>query len=69
MKKEDALRSILSEWRSLPESERQTESQLFAFAVKMANDSDYSFQCRGDRYQHIMGYMSRHTPGLKKLRI
>ena len=67
MKREEALRSIRAEWQRLPESERQTEAQLFAFAVKMANDPDYWFRCTGDRYQDIMGYMGRHISGLKKL--
>ncbi|MGH9633149.1 MAG: hypothetical protein ACRD7E_33010 [Bryobacteraceae bacterium] len=69
MKKEDALRAILTEWRRLPETERQTESQLFAFAMRMANDSNYNFQSRSDRYQDIMGYMTRHTSGLRKMGI
>jgi hypothetical protein len=67
MKKEDALRAILNEWRSLPEQERQTEAQLLAFAIKMANDPDYSFLYRGDRYQAIMGYLTRHHSEFKKL--
>jgi hypothetical protein len=32
----------------------------------MANNPNYFFRCSGDRYQHVMGYMSRHIPGLKK---
>jgi hypothetical protein len=67
MKKEDVLRATLSEWRSLPVSEKQTETQLFAFAMKMANDPHYAFQCRGDRYQDIMGYLSHRISGLKKM--
>lgn len=64
---EEALRNILAEWRRLPESERQTEAQLTAFAMKMAHDPRYSFQCAGDDpYQHIQAYMSSHTSGLKK---
>ena len=66
MKKEQTLQAILAEWRRLPESERQTEIQLVAFSMGMANDPDYFFRCSGDRYQFIMGYMSRHTSGLKK---
>jgi hypothetical protein len=66
VKKEGALRAILSEWRRLPESERQTERQLAAFAMGMANNPDYFFKCSGDRYQHIMGYLSHHTSRLKK---
>jgi hypothetical protein len=66
MKKDEALRAILAEWRRLPEAARQTESQLVDFAMDMANSSDYFFQCSGDRYQHIMGFMSRYTSGLKK---
>ena len=66
MKQEEALRAILAEWRRLPESERKTEAQLVAFAMGMANNPDYSFRCSGERYQHVMGYMSRHTSGLKK---
>jgi hypothetical protein len=67
MKKDEALRSILSEWRCLPESKRRTEDQLSTFAMRMANDPDYGFTCLGDRYQEIIGYMSRYTSGLKKL--
>ena len=66
MKQEEALRAILAEWLRRPESERQTEGQLVAFAMEMANNPNYFFRCSGDRYQHVMGYMSRHTPGLKK---
>jgi hypothetical protein len=66
MKKEEALRTMLSEWRRLPESERQTEDQLVGFAMQMANDSDYWFQCQDERYQAIMAYMSHNTSGLKK---
>ena len=66
MKQEDALRAILAEWHHLPEAARQTENQLVAFAMSMAHNLDYAFRCSGDRYQHIMGYMSRHTSGLKK---
>jgi hypothetical protein len=66
VKQEEAFRAILAEWRRRPESERQTETQLVAFAMEMARNHDYSFGCRGDRYQHIMGYMSRHTSGLEK---
>jgi hypothetical protein len=66
MKKEEALKRILGAWRSRPESGRQTEAQLAAFAMQIANDVDYSFQCRGDRYQDIMGYLRWNTSGLKK---
>ena len=65
MKQEDALRAILAEWRARPESGRRTESQLTALALRMADK--YVFRCSGDRYQHIIGYLTRHTPGLKKL--
>lgn len=67
MKKEDALRAILDAWRQLPQSERQTEGQLVAFAMKMAHDPAYAFRCSGDPYQHVMGHLSHHTSGLKKL--
>jgi len=67
VKKEAALQAILAEWKRLPEMERQTEAQLVAFAMGMGNNSDYWFQCSGDRYQHIMAFMSRHTSGLKRL--
>jgi hypothetical protein len=66
MKKEDALQAILAAWRSLPEGERQTESQLVAFAMKTAHDPEYSFRCSGDRYQHVMGYLNWNVSGLKK---
>jgi hypothetical protein len=39
---------------------------LAAFSTGMADDPGYFFRCSGDRYQHIMGCMSRHTSGLKK---
>jgi|HubBroStandDraft_6_1064221.scaffolds.fasta_scaffold2201138_1 hypothetical protein len=66
MKKEEALRGILREWKRLPASERQTEFQLFDFCATIANDSNYWFRCQGDRYQDIMAYMSYNTSGLKK---
>jgi hypothetical protein len=67
MKKEEALQSILAKWKRRPESERKSEGQLVAFALEMANNSDYFFQCAGDRYQDIMAFMGRHTSGLKRL--
>jgi len=67
MNKEEVLRGILGEWRRLPESERRTEDQCAAFAMKMANDPNYSFRCRGDRYQEIMGYMRYNISGLRKV--
>jgi hypothetical protein len=66
LKQEEALRAILAEWRRLPAAERQREGQLAAFAMGMAHNPAYEFRCSGDRYQHIMGYMTRHTAGLKK---
>jgi hypothetical protein len=63
VKQEEALRAILAEWRRLPESERQTEGQLAAFAMKMANT--YSFRYRGDKYQCVMGHLKYHISGLK----
>jgi hypothetical protein len=67
MKKQDALASILATWWRLPPSQRETEAQLTAFAMRMARDPGYAFKCSGDRYQHVMGYLSSHTSGLKKL--
>ena len=64
--KEEALHAILAEWRRLPEPERQTEVQLVAFAMGVANNPEYSFRCSGDRYQVVMAYMGRHTSGLRK---
>jgi hypothetical protein len=64
--KEDTLRAVLDEWRRLSEPERQTENQLAASAIGMANNPDHSFRCGGDRYQHVMAYIRRHTSGLKK---
>ena len=66
MRQEDALRGILSEWHRLPEQERQTEGQLAAFAMKMANDLNFEFPYPGDRYQRIMGYLNNRVSGLKK---
>ncbi len=66
MKREGALRAILRAWQELPTSERQTESQLTAFAMGMAHNSDYAFRHTGDPYQDVIGYLKRRVPGLKK---
>jgi hypothetical protein len=66
LKQEEALQAILAEWRRRPAAERQTETQLAAFALEMANNPDYLFRCSGDRYQLVIGYLSLHTSGLKK---
>ena len=34
--------------------------------MAMADNPNYRFRCSGDRYQHIMAYMSRHVSGLRK---
>jgi hypothetical protein len=57
VKKEESLQAILDEWRRLPEAEK-TENHAAGFAMQMANE--YQFRCSGDRYQVIMGFLSRH---------
>ena len=66
MKRHEALATILSEWRNLPLSERETEQQCAEFASKRANDPAYWFKCRRGRYQYVLGRLTLHSPGLKK---
>jgi hypothetical protein len=66
MRKEEALRAIYNEWLRRPESERQSEGQLAAFAMSMANDPLYAFRYSGDRYQAVMGHLMSLVRGLKR---
>jgi hypothetical protein len=60
MTRSEAQRLILREWRALPASERQTETQAAAFAMKVKGD--YPFRYSGDRYQIIKGWLFAELP-------
>jgi hypothetical protein len=53
MTREQAKKTILSEWRALPETDRADEQKKAAFALNMMQK--YKFRCSDDPYQHIMG--------------
>jgi hypothetical protein len=59
MTPEQAKAQILSEWRALPETDRADEQKKAAFAGKMADK--YKFRGSGNRYQHIMGWLTQDS--------
>jgi len=58
MEKDEAEKRIVSEWLELAAEERATEHQATVFALKKSQQ--YTFRCKGDRYQSIMGWLSTH---------
>ena len=65
MKKADAEKRIIAEWRSLPRAERQTDAQAAAFAMKIKDK--YPFKGSGDPYQTIKAMVQRHLSLTKGL--
>jgi hypothetical protein len=58
MKREDAMREILAEWRALPKKKRQTEKDATNFAFAMKNK--YKFRSKAsDPYQTIKTWLLR----------
>ncbi len=53
----DAKREALRLWRELPEQERRTDQQAAEFAMKLHNSGNLRFQCSGDPYQRIKGWL------------
>jgi hypothetical protein len=58
MKKEDARKAIVGEWRTLPAAKRATEHQAFGFAIQAIQR--YKWRASGDPYQEVMGWLSSH---------
>ncbi|MBA9063903.1 hypothetical protein GGQ91_003304 [Methylobacterium fujisawaense] len=54
---EDAKREAVRRWRELPLSERRTDEQAAAFAMKLHHSGELRFRCSGDPYQHIKGWL------------
>ena len=56
MKKEEARKAIIEAWMTR-EPELRTPHQAAIFAIKAM--TRYEFQCRGDRYLTIKGWLTR----------
>jgi hypothetical protein len=59
MKKEDARKAIVAEWRGLPAAERATEHRAFGFAMQAIQR--YRWRASGGPYQEVMGWLSSHV--------
>jgi hypothetical protein len=55
MTADEARRTILEQWRSLPAEQRQTEFQAALFARKIKDD--YPFDHAGNRLALIVGWL------------
>ena len=58
MKRVDAKREILREWRALPKEERQTEADATRFAFTVMNKYNFGGDA-ADRYQIIWAWLLR----------
>lgn len=57
MLKDEARDAFVREWLARPASERTQPSAVIFAADAMQR---YRFQCKGDPFQHIMGWIAGH---------